>query len=620
MSGGTVSAALALPVSAWRARHYIHSVARALAVGVILTVLSTAAPSPSPASSSIPLGKVDAGLLRAATADPGATLPVIVRELQPASSAAEDLVRAEGGTITHELRIIGGFSARVPASAIDNLGHAASVWRLWGDGKVQMSAVNMGNYDSVASNSIWQKTINLGNAQAITKGAGVGVAVLDTGVVPAPDLVNHVAYRVDFTPEADGYDRYGHGTHMAGIIAGDGTSSSGTWTGVAPAATLISVKVAGFDGATDVSVVIAGMQWIVSHRDQFNIRVLNLSFGTDSRQSYSVDPLDYAVERVWKSGVFVAVAAGNAGALSSTISKPADDPYVVTVGAADLKNTQSFADDVVADFSSRGPTQDAFAKPDLVAPGVTIVSVRDPNSTIDQLHSTARVGASYFKGTGTSQATAVVSGVATLMFSANPSLTPDLAKGILATTTKKYLRSTNAGGNGLVQADEAVTAAKTGYYSNGSAVTPANQGVAPSNGLGSLELSRGSMHVYADLNNDGVPELVTGEVDVLANSWSANSWSANSWSANSWSANSWSNYAWEANSWSANSWSANSWSGMQWDANSWSANSWSANSWSANSWSANAWSANAWSANSWSANSWSANSWSANSWSANLWS
>src|SRR5439155_26364246 len=146
-------------------------------------------------------------------------------------------------------------------------------------------------------------------------------------------------------------DRYGHGTHMAGIIAGQG-STNVNYAGVAPGANLISIKVAGGTGATDVSIVMAGLQWAVTHRAQYNIRVLNLSFGTDSKQSYSVDPLDYAVEQAWRSGIFVSVSAGNLGSSSNTITKPADDPYVVTVGAATLKSTQSFNDDTVSDFSS----------------------------------------------------------------------------------------------------------------------------------------------------------------------------------------------------------------------------------------------------------------------------
>src|SRR5206468_1531885 len=134
-------------------------------------------------------------------------------------------------------------------------------------------------------------------------------------------------------------------------------------------ADIVSVKVAGWNGSTDVSEVIAGLQWVYFNHGQYNIRVLNLSFGTDSTQSYSIDPLDYAVEKVWQSGVLVVVAAGNRGASGSqSINKPGDDPFVLTVGGADLKNTCSLFDDSLASFSSRGPTADGFSKPDLVAP------------------------------------------------------------------------------------------------------------------------------------------------------------------------------------------------------------------------------------------------------------
>src|SRR5947208_610234 len=128
-------------------------------------------------------------------------------------------------------------------------------------------------------------------------GRGVTVALLDTGVSQVPDLGNRVLARADLTQEQDGWDHFGHGTHMAGIIAGDGTSAGDPWSGVAPRANLVSVKVAGADGSTDVSVVIAGLQWVVAHQNDYNIQVLNLSFGTDSTQSYVLDPLDYAVER-----------------------------------------------------------------------------------------------------------------------------------------------------------------------------------------------------------------------------------------------------------------------------------------------------------------------------------
>src|SRR5262249_48645183 len=150
---------------------------------------------------------------------------------------------------------------------------------------------------------------------------------------------------VDLSGNHDGIDDYGHGTHMAGIIASDGSLSDGDYRGVAPGADLVSVKVAGLDGSTDVSVVIAGLEWVVADEEQYGIRVLNLSFGTDGTQSYLIDPLDYAVEQVWKSGVFVVVAAGNRGPTNGSVNKPGDDPFVVTVGAMYGQQTLRRGDD-----------------------------------------------------------------------------------------------------------------------------------------------------------------------------------------------------------------------------------------------------------------------------------
>jgi serine protease AprX len=545
-----------------------------------------------------PLSKTDPALAGAAAAHPSQTVSVIVRETDPVSVGAERRVAALGGQVTHELPIIQSFAARLPGSGVSALAASRDVLKVWGDGRVHMSS-DMGQFDSWAPNTVWQKSIRLPQAQASYSGAGVTVALLDTGVSQVADLGNRVLARVDFTPDHDGYDRYGHGTHMAGIIAGDGTLSGGGWTGAAPRANLVSVKVAGADGSTDVSVVIAGLQWIVTHRSEYGIRVLNLSFGTDSTQSYLIDPLDFAVERVWASGIFVVVAAGNRGPDAGTINKPGDDPFVLTVGGADLKNTIDRSDDSVATFSSRGLTQDGLAKPGIVTPSVTIVSNRSVGSTIDRLHPDARVGDSYFKGTGTSQAAAVVSGVAALMFQANPALTPDVAKATLLGTTFKNFVSQSGAGQGLVDAFGAASAAAFGTF----LTKPANVGLTPSTGLGSLEASRGSMHVYADLPGDGLGaadadgrlDLVTGEIDTLGNSWAGNSWAGNSWAGNSWAGNSWCSYVFEGSSWSGSTWSGNSWSGTSWTGNSWAGNSWAGTTWTNNSWSSNSWSSSAWS-------------------------
>jgi serine protease AprX len=523
------------------------------------------------------LAKVDPALVTAAAAAPGSTLPLIVRETVPSSDAAEQRLRELGGTVERELPIVGGFSATLPASALQELARSDAIGVVWGDDKIRTQSTDASDYDSWDPNAYWRKAIRLAQVDPAYTGTGVTVAVLDTGVSQVTDLGNRVLARVDLTPDHDGEDYFGHGTHLAGIVAGSGVDSDGRWKGVAPRARIVSVKVAGADGSTDVSVVIAGLQWVASHGSDYNIRVLNLAFGTDGQQTYSLDPLDYAVEQVWFAGVLVVVSAGNRGPGAGTINKPGDDPFVLTVGAVDVNGTAERDDDVVAPFSSRGPTPDGVRKPNLVAPGITIVSDRVPGSTIDQLHPGARVGDSYFKGSGTSQATAIVSGVAALMFQADPTLTPDVAKAALIETAGKSASLGNGSGSGLVNAAGAVNAALTGKYR----YLPANVGLVPSTGMGSIEQSRGTYHVYADLDGDGqLDDEVRGEIDALGNPWTSTSWSSTSWSSTSWSSLTWSAAGWDSTSWSNTSWSGTSWSSTSWSSTSWSNTSWSSLTWS----------------------------------------
>ncbi|MEP6476473.1 MAG: S8 family peptidase [Actinomycetota bacterium] len=512
------------------------------------------------------LRKVDPALVTAAARAPRSTLPLIIRETMPDSDAAEQRVIDLGGTVERELPIMGGFSASLPASALSELARSDAIGIVWGDAQIQTQSTDTSIYDSWDPNAYWRKAIRLGLIDSAYNGTGVTVAILDTGVGQVSDLGNRVLARVDLTPDHDGEDYFGHGTHLSGIIAGSGAASDGRWRGVAPRSRLVSVKVARADGSTDVSVVIAGLQWVAFHRSDYNIRVLNLAFGTDGQQSYSLDPLDYAVEQVWFAGVLVVVSAGNRGSDAGTINKPADDPFVLTVGAVDVKGTAARDDDVVAPFSSRGPTHDGFRKPDLVAPGITIVSARVPGSTIDELHPLARVGDSYFKGTGTSQAAAIVSGVAALMFQANPSLTPDVAKATLKETADMSSSLGRGAGDGLLDAYGAVKAALNGKY----VYSPANVGLVPSTGLGLIEASRGSLHVNADLDGDGrLNDVVKGEIDALGMKWSSTFWGSTSWSSltsqsSGWDSTSWSSTSWSGTSWSSTSWSSTSWSSLTW--------------------------------------------------------
>ncbi len=572
--------------SNWDSLHGRLRASARVALAVTVAFATLASLTQRQASSVAHAADVDAALLHAASAAAGRSLPVIVRERVPSTSQAEDAVRAAGGAVTRELPIVRGFAARLPGSALRSLAGEGSITDIWGDAHITMSSSGTTSYDAWDPNIYWRRGIRLGQLDGVYDGTGVTVALLDTGVARTPDLGARVLARVDFTPGGAGDDVYGHGSHMAGVIAGDGGLSGGKWRGVATGARLVSVKVAGPDGATDVSIVIAALQWIVAHRDAYDIRVLNLSFGTDSVQPYRLDPLDYAVERAWFAGIFVVVAAGNRGSADGMINKPGDDPFVMTVGAADLNGTPERSDDSVAPFSSRGPTADGFEKPDVVAPGITIVSSRVADSTVDQLHPGARVGESYFKGTGTSQAAAIVSGVAALMLQADPRLSPDMLKAIVMATAYKPLSYRDGGGAGLIDAAGAVYAAQDGTYTKG----PANANLAPSTGSGSLEASRGSFHVYADLDGDGQPELVSGETDVLGRAWTSTSWSSTSWSGTSWSSLVAENDGWDSTSWSSTSWEGVAWTSTSWGSTSWGSTSWSSTSWSSTSWSSTTWS------------------------------
>ncbi len=430
-------------------------------------------------------------------------------------------------------------------------------------------------YDTLPPNLAWPQAVGLPVGGGID-GSGVTVAVIDTGVTRAPQLERQVVARVDLTPEADGYDRFGHGTHMIGLVAGEGV-------GVAPGAGVVSVKVAGWDGATDPSAVLAGLEWVAAHHEHYGIRVVNVSYGTDSSQKYLDDPLDFAVERLWEEGIVVVAAAGNRGDGGSKIDKPADDPLVVTVGAADLNGTVNGADDTVAAFSSCGPTQDGIAKPDLVAPGTGILSTRAPDSTIDALRPAARFGG-LFKGSGTSQATAMVSGIAALMLEAEPALTPDEIKAILIATASGDLAGEPCAGAGVVHAGRAVQAAAAGEFAG----ARAQDGIARASGLGSIDSSRGNHKPYTDLEGNGVAKQVSGELDLLGNPWRAHEWSSG-WGERAWASSPWAPVTTVAAGWATAAPPADTWPGAAWDEDSWSAKSWRDADWDAETWTAKSW-------------------------------
>jgi serine protease AprX len=416
-------------------------------------------------------------------------------------------------------------------------------------------------------------------------GKGIGVALIDSGVAPVPGLDDRrVVNGPDLSfesqaPSLRNLDTFGHGTHMAGIIAGRDAAKDGKLTddknfvGVAPDATLVSLKVAAADGAVDVTQVIAAINWAVAHRNDpgLNIRVINLSYGTDSLQDPKVDPLASAAEAAWRSGIVVVAAAGNAGARAPRLTMPAVDPYVIAVGAADGRNTAGRADDVVADFSNRG---NASRSPDLVAAGRSVVSLRDPNSYIDANYPTGLLPTDkdkrFFRGSGTSQATAVVSGAAALLLQQRPNLTPDQVKKLLTGTADAMPAAAPGKGAGQLNVGRAVAAP----------APVATQNFPRSTGTGSVEKSRGTSHV-ADATTGA--EL-TGERDIMGSPWSPTAWSATPLYAQTWSGHTWSGQTWSAHTWSDACWSGHTWSGHTWSGHTWAGQTWSGSNWSSGRW------------------------------------
>jgi len=446
-------------------------------------------------------------------------------------------------------------------------------------------------------------------------GAGIGVALIDSGVTPVKGLngSGKVINGPDLSfesqvPNLRYLDTYGHGTHMAGIIAGqDPALTLGSrFDGVAPGAHVVSVKVASADGAVDVSQIIAGIDWVVAHRNDpgLNIRVLNLSYGTESVQPAQLDPLAYAVEQAWEAGIVVVVAAGNDGFAANQLTMPAADPDIIAVGGADPRGTDTRTDDVVADFSNRG---NAARHPDVLAPGRSVVSLTSPGSYIDRTYPAAKLSLSedveqrFLRGSGTSQAAAVVSGSVALLLQQRPNLKPDEVKKLLMSTADPIAGGdAYAAGAGQINLARAARTRKSDGKQNNVAAT----------GLGSLEAARGGAYVYDSVSG----AALTGEMDIFGNRWNAAAWATASneqkgWSGGTWNGSTWTGTTWGAavagsKTWTPATWTGRSWSGVAWAGRSWSSAVWSGRSWSAQTWTGRSWSGRSWSAAGWTGAPW----------------
>jgi serine protease AprX len=497
---------------------------------------------------------------------------VIVRAEPNGLAAAQRAVERSGGSVGQALPVVNGFVAQVPAGSERALGATAGVVAVVGDDRVSGWADKGSDKNAAATatapgTSLGDVRDAIGATQSGATGAGVDVAVIDTGMVPVPALAaaGKVVQGPDFSDQSRDrdlahLDTFGHGTHIAGIIAGDDRASG--FQGVAPGARLVNVKAAGADGSTTLASIIASVGWVIAHRNDngLHVRVLNLSFGTPPTR-YQGDLLAYAVEQAWKAGIVVVVSAGNDGDKHRGLLSPGYDPFVLAVGADDLNGTAAVGDDVVPDWSSRGLGRN----PDLVAPGRSIASLRDPNSTLDLAHPEARVGDAMLKGSGTSQAAAVVSGAVALLLERRPDLSPDQVKAIIKSNADPLSGpGPEAQGAGRLNIARALAAPDPDPAA-------ARQPFAPASVRGVVA------RLVALLGKGRHAEV--GPVGPDGSSWGGAKWGGAKWSGAKWGGSSWGGSSWGGSSWGGSSWGGSSWGGSSWGGSSWGGSSWGGSSW-----------------------------------------
>ncbi len=336
--------------------------------------------------------------------------------------------------VTAELPLIHGFAVEVTpgedGSILSNLSKAAGEGgAVFLDQQIGIPSGEMEQLTDTFRPLMDNANVTLGvdklHEQGIT-GKGTTVCVIDTGIAQHPDVKDRIIGFKDMVNGRDeAYDDQGHGTHCAGIVAGDGSSSNGKYVGAAPEANLVGVKVLDSRGSGSFSNVIKGIQWAVENKEKYSIDVISMSLGGYVQQSYKQDPVTQAVEAAYANGITTVIAAGNEGPSSGTIGSPGNAPNALTIGAMDDKGTVDRSDDDLAYFSSRGPSRiDKLEKPDILAPGVNITSLSNR-------------GNGYVSMSGTSMATPFAAGVAALMHQVKPGISPDQCKGLLMQTADK---------------------------------------------------------------------------------------------------------------------------------------------------------------------------------------
>jgi serine protease AprX len=513
-------------IATWTQQRHLLSWSRRHSV-MLLVVLLLPLINFAPAPHSIP--RVQPEILRIAASQPHATVQIIVQTLADEASVEDKIVQL-GGRVTRQLPMIKAVVAELVARHVPILAREPGVRWVSLDANVEGSdcrqcpdtgAIASAYLATIGADRVWQELP--ANARR-----GVTVAVIDSGVADHPDLreqgKNKSRIRASVaigSAAAQVGDGYGHGTHVAGVLAGNGQAVGGKYVGVVPWAQVIDVKVTDDRGMATTSDVIAGLQWIFENHRRYQIRVLNVSLNSSVAESYHTSPLNAALEILWFNGIFVVTSVGNTG--MSGLYPPANDPFVLTVGALDDRGTPATEDDVVPAFSAYGTTTDGFAKPDLVAPGKNIVSLLAGNNAwLPQEHPTHLVPEQgYFRMSGTSMSAPMAAGAAALLLTVDPKLTPDQLKARLIANARPMSHA-GAGAGALD-------------------VYAALHGVAGTNPNDGRLLSR--------LLWDGDNPLVYDSGNWTSGNWTSGNWTSGNWTSGNWTSGNWTSGNWTSDYW-----------------------------------------------------------------------
>ena len=495
---------------------------------LIVFIMTTALFVPIPSRLGNGPARIQPVLANIASSNPNRIVHVIVQKMAGDTSVEQD-VTGLGGKVTRDLSIINGFAAEITARSALELARISGVRWVSLDAPVistgctkciDTSKLANAYIRAIGADKVW-------NASPYLQGNGIGVAVVDSGINPNGDLyttagvnrqIADIRFNSDYNQNPS--DGYGHGTHVSSIIGGDGSESGGLYIGVAPMVNIINVKVSNDDGSAMMADVVAGLQWLLENKSTYNIRVVNLSLNSTVAESYNTSPLDAAVEILWFNKIVVVASAGNQG--SGAIYPPANDPFIITVGATDDKGINGISDDILASFSAYGQTSDGIKKPDLVAPGTNIIArLVNQNMGLALAHPGNKTASqTYFRMSGTSMAAPIVSGAVAILLQDEPNLTPDQVKYRLTATANKSWAGYNS------------TKCGAGYLDINAAV-------------------KGTTTQSANTGIKASQLLTTGSTPITWNSvgWNSVGWNSVGWNSVGWNSVGWNSVGWNSDYW-----------------------------------------------------------------------